>query len=312
MMKAIEVSNFTKKFGNITAVNDVSFSVNEGQIVGLLGPNGAGKTTTIRMITGVFPLNKDASLRIFGENIDTTHKSYNQNFGIVPEISNAYRDYSVWQNIRFNGRIYGMKPDVIKEQGKALLNTFQLSQKRDQRTKTLSKGLKQRLNFCMALIHDPKILIFDEPTSGLDPISVGILRDQIESFKQEGRTVLITTHDLSEAQRLCDKILIMNRGRIIADEEPEKLRQKIRPQLHIRIQFDSPLTQRQQEQVKSMFHPDILDSVLVAFSSGSPLDDLSAMHTYMKNEDLHLKKLKVDETSLEEIFIQLITEDEFQ
>ncbi len=309
---AVSALNFTKKFGDLIAVDNVSFSIKQGEIVGLLGPNGAGKTTTIRMITGVFPLNKNAKLKIFDKDIDPSNRSYKINFGIVPEISNAYRDYTVWQNIRFNAKIYGMNKKELQIRGIKLLKTFQLEDKSNKKTKSLSKGLKQRLNFCMALIHNPSILIFDEPTSGLDPISVNILRNQIEAFKNEGKSIFLTTHDLSEAQRLCDRILIMNKGKIIADEHPDVIREKFKPHLKILVKFQSKLSQSQLDNFNSVltFEKQIDDFFI--FSSKDPLNDISRLHNFVKEENLQIGKLKFKEPTLEEAFIHIINEDEFK
>jgi len=306
---AIEASSLTKKFEDLTAVDNISFSIQKGEIVGLLGPNGAGKTTTIRMITGVHPLNENAKLKIFDNEITEFRKSYKNYFGIVPEISNAYRDYTVWQNIKFNGKIYGMRKNEIQSRGHRLISTFQLQDKINVATKALSKGLKQRLNFCMALIHNPPILIFDEPTSGLDPISINILRKQMIALKNEGKTIFITTHDMLEAQRICDRILIMNKGRIIADEDPDVLRENFKPTLNIMFSFQSELSERQFNDLKKQFGVRKTENTTFIFSSEDPLRDLSLLQKFKKEENLQIEKLKFEETSLEEVFIDLIKGD---
>lgn len=307
---AIEVSHFSKRFEELIAVNDVSFTIPKGQIVGMLGPNGAGKTTTIRMMVGVFPLNKSAALHIFNKLINPNNRSYKKLFGIVPEISNAYRDYTVWQNISFNGSIYGLNKKQIKNRGNQLLKTFQLEDKSHFKTKNLSKGLKQRLNFCMALIHDPPILIFDEPTSGLDPISVNILRTQIKEFKKQGKTVFITTHDMNEAQRLCDRVLIMNRGRIIADEAPEVLQETFRPALNILVEFKSKISTLQAQKIIEQFPIDQHDEKLFEFSTKAVLEDIGRLQQFIQEEKIEIERIKFREATLEEIFISLIQEDE--
>ncbi|MBD3342564.1 MAG: ATP-binding cassette domain-containing protein [Candidatus Lokiarchaeota archaeon] len=308
--RAIEVYKFTKRFRDLVAVDNISFTVNKGEIVGLLGPNGAGKTTTIRMITGVYSLNKIASLKIFNYKINPSNRSYKNYFGIVPEVSNAYRDYSVWQNIRFNARIYGLDKRLIKQRGKELLKTFKLENKINQKTKGLSKGLKQRLNFCMALIHDPPILIFDEPTSGLDPISVKILRNQIQALKRVGKTIFLTTHDMAEAQRVCDRILIMNKGRIIADEHPDILREKVEPYLNILIKFQPNLSTSQLNILRDRLPFNKQEDDFFSISSKKPLRDISNLYDIVTEEDLNVEKLKFKEGTLEEAFIHLIKEDD--
>ena len=173
---AVRALNLTKKFGDLIAVNNVSFKIFEGEIVGILGPNGAGKTTTIRLLTGIFKLEGKASIEIFNEDITKNLSKYKINFGIVPEVSNAFSDFTVWQNLKFSGGIYGFPKEKIEKHSKKLLEQFGLIDKMHSKTKALSKGLKQRLNFCLALLHEPSILILDEPTSGLDPISVKLMK----------------------------------------------------------------------------------------------------------------------------------------
>ena len=239
---AIKVLNLIKIFGSLVAVNNVSFEINQGEIVGILGPNGAGKTTTIRLLTGVFQLENNAKIEIFGDDVIHNPTKYKKNFGIVPEISNAFSDYSVWQNLMFSGGIYGISKEEIEKRSKKLLTQFNLIDKMNSKTKALSKGLKQRLNLCLALLHDPPILILDEPTSGLDPISVNLMRNQILKLKEEGKTILITTHDMREAQNMCDRILIMNKGKIIADESPDTLREQFKSTSTILFKIDGVIS----------------------------------------------------------------------
>ena len=163
-------------------------------------------------------------MEIFGEDMAKKTLLCKSFFGIVPEISNAFLDYTVLQNLNFTGHLYGLSSPEIKKRSKTLLDQFDLINKGQALTKTLSKGLQQRLNFCIALLHDPPILIFDEPTSGLDPISVKVLREQIRQLRDGGKTILLTTHDMQEAQKICDRVLIINGGKIIIDESPDVLR----------------------------------------------------------------------------------------
>ena len=306
---AIKVINLIKRFGSLVAVNNVSFEINQGEIVGILGPNGAGKTTTIRLLTGVFQLETNARIEIFGDDITHNPTKYKKNFGIVPEISNAFSDYSVWQNLMFSGGIYGISKDEIEKRSKKLLTQFNLIDKMYSKTKTLSKGLKQRLNLCLALLHDPPILILDEPTSGLDPISVNLMRNRILKLKEEGKTILITTHDMREAQNMCDRILIMNKGKIIADESPDTLREQFKSTSTILFKIDGVISS-EQERILSKIVKLVKDkNGYHVFSSTNALRDISNLFQTSKENNIKISDLKIKETSLEEVFIHLIKDD---
>ena len=306
---AIKVLNLSKRFGGLIAVNNASFEIHQGEIVGILGPNGAGKTTTIRLLTGVFQLENNAKIEIFGKDITKNPSKYKKNFGIVPEISNAFSDYSVWQNLKFLGGIYGITKDTIEKRSKKLLSQFDLINRMHSKTKTLSKGLKQRLNLCLALLHDPPVLILDEPTSGLDPMSVNLMRDQILKLKEEGKTILITTHDMREAQNICDRILIMNKGKIIADQSPKTLREQFKSTSTILIKIEGVLSTEQEKNLSEIVKFVKEKSGYYVFSSDNALKDISNLYQASKENNIKISDLKIKETSLEEVFIHLIKED---
>lgn len=305
----IKVSNLVKRFEDLIAVNDVSFEIFEGEIVGILGPNGAGKTTTIRLLTGIFKLEDKASIEIFNEDITKNLSKYKKNFGIVPEVSNAFSDFTVWQNLKFSGGIYGFPKEKIEKRSKELLEQFGLIDKMHSKTKALSQGLKQRLNFCLALLHEPSILILDEPTSGLDPISVKLMRNRILQLKKEGKTILITTHDMQEAQTICDRILIMNRGKIIADECPDKIRERFKSTSTILFKIDGILSNEQKTSLMDTFDSIKEKNEYYSISSYDVLKDVSKLYKYSIENNLEISDFKVKETSLEEVFIHLIKED---
>ena len=306
---AIKVSNLVKRFEDLIAVNDVSFKIFEGEIVGILGPNGAGKTTIIRLLTGIFKLEDKASIEIFNEDITKNLNKYKINFGIVPEVSNAFSDFTVLQNLKFAGGIYGFPKKMIEKRSKELLEQFDLIDKIHSKTKALSKGLKQRLNFCLALFHKPPILILDEPTSGLDPISVKLMRNRIIQLKKEGKTILITTHDMEEAQTICDRILIMNRGKIIADESPDNIRERFKSTSTILFKIDGVLSKDQKTSLMDTFDNIKEKNEDYSISSYDVLKDISKLYNYSKENNLEICDFKVKETSLEEVFIHLIRED---
>ncbi len=310
---AIRAQNLRKSFGPLTAVDDISFSIKKQEIVGILGPNGAGKTTTIRLLTGLFRAHDGSSIQIFDEDMTTNPLLCKSLFGIVPEISNAFSDYSVNQNLQFMGMIFGLAKKEIKERSAALLQQYDLTDKAKTLTSSLSKGLKQRLNFCMALLHDPPILIFDEPTAGLDPISVRVLREQILHLRDAGKTILLTTHDMQEAQKICDRVLIINKGKIIVDETPDVLRAKFGSGRMIFFKPAADLPETLKVSLTTIFPREtslkLLKNGYYQCPSKEPVADIVKIHNFFKDNGISMSDLKLEETSLEEIFIQLIQKE---
>ena len=306
---AINATSLSKKFGDLLAVKNVSFKIPKGEILGILGPNGAGKTTIIRLLTGLFKLENGTKIEVFNKNIKNNPKEYKLNFGIVPEVSNAFSDYTVLQNLKFSAGIYGISSKKeIEKRSKKLLKQFDLMDKMHSKTKSLSKGLKQRLNFCLALIHEPPILILDEPTSGLDPMSTILVRKIILQLKEEGKTILITTHDMHEAQNFCDRVLILNKGEIIADENPDRLREQYKTPSTILFKFNSKnggLSDIQQTDLKNSFNTKKKNEYY-AISSNDAIKDISELYSYCSKNKLKISSLKITETSLEEVFLHLI------
>jgi ABC-2 type transport system ATP-binding protein len=232
----IEVSHVTKEFDTLRAVDDISFTVERGEIFGLLGPNGAGKTTTIRVLTGV--LEPDGGTAVIGGyDIQKNPLEAKQLMGIVPEMANAYIDLSPLKNLLFMGELYGIHKRKREEKAVQLLKLFGLYEKRHQKVKTFSRGMHQRVIVGMALVNDSHVLFLDEPTSGLDVESTRLIRSIIKQSKEEGKAVLLTTHNIQEADQLCDKIAIMNHGKIVAIERPEKLKRIVKSSTSVEVAF---------------------------------------------------------------------------
>jgi len=220
---AIEVSNLTKYYGKLLAVDQVSFEVKDKELFGLLGPNGAGKTTTIRMICGML---RPASGTIVVAGFDVSRKpeEVKQRIGLVPDISNLFGELSAKVNLEFMGKLYGLDKETRRERIDQVLELFQLKERQNDLVKYYSKGMHRRLTIAAALIHQPEILVMDEPTSGLDAQTARLVREIIIDLNKEGRTVLLTTHQIDEADRLCQRVGIIDRGHLIALNTPEELK----------------------------------------------------------------------------------------
>ncbi|GAH46813.1 unnamed protein product, partial [marine sediment metagenome] len=235
--KAIKVENLSKYFGEVHAVDEVNFSVNKGEIFGFLGPNGAGKTTTIRMMTGVLkPTN--GQIQIFEKNVWKDPIPIKQIIGNVPEMANVYPDLTGMQNLTLIGELYGVPKKINKERAEKLLKQFELFEKRNFKTRKYSKGMKQRLLLCMALMNDPIILFLDEPIVGLDVQSAKIIKQLLKEYNQNGTTIFLTTHDMEVANELCDRIAIINKGKIVSLDTPENLKKLFQEFQEIDISFN--------------------------------------------------------------------------
>jgi ABC-2 type transport system ATP-binding protein len=236
-MNVIQADHLKKSFGPVTAVNDVSLAVREGEIFGFLGPNGAGKTTTTRILTGVSPLDAGTA-SILGHDILTAAVQAKQGFGVVPETSNAYTDLTAWQNLMMMGELYGLARAQAARRSSDLLTTLGLLERKDQKVQAYSKGMKQRLILAMGLLHEPKLLFLDEPTSGLDVQSTQMILAMLRDMNRDGTTIFLTTHNMEEANRLCHRVAIIRSGSLIAVDAPEKLKMAIESVHRIDVSFD--------------------------------------------------------------------------
>ncbi len=218
-MKAIEVNNLTRDYNGLRAVDGISFSVDRGEIFGFLGPNGAGKTTTIKILTG--QLRPTAGWAcVAGWNVVTEREALKPQIGVVFEHQNIYENLSARDNLNFVARLYGVNPSMVDD----ALAQVGLADRAKEKTNNFSNGMKQRLLIARALLHCPQVLFLDEPTRGLDPTVARELRTFIASLADQGVTVFLTTHYMEEADRLCDRVAIINMGEIIAIARPEQLK----------------------------------------------------------------------------------------
>jgi ABC-2 type transport system ATP-binding protein len=226
-MNMIEVKNLTKKFGETTAVDALTFQVAEGEVFGLLGPNGAGKTTTIRMLCCLIS-KTSGEAQIAGYSIGNGADSLaiRKLIGLVPDNIGLYEELSAYENLDYYGKLYECSAGDRKEKIEYFLKMMDLWEKRAQPVSDFSKGMKQKVAIARALIHDPKLLFFDEPTANLDPESARVVRDFILKLKADGKTIFINTHNLAEAQRICDRIGIL-KTKLLAVNTPEQLEKTV-------------------------------------------------------------------------------------
>ncbi len=211
------IQNLRKNFGARCAVKDISFVVGKGETVGLLGPNGAGKTTAIAMICGIAKADA-GSVLLNNQAITPESRALKQRVGLVPQDLALYEELSAWANIELFGGLYGVTGPLLEQRGTAALQLVGLADRRCEAIKNFSGGMKRRVNIACALLHDPDLILMDEPTVGVDPQSRNAIFDNIETLKRQGKTLIYTTHYMEEAERLCDRIIIMDRGEIVAND----------------------------------------------------------------------------------------------
>jgi ABC-type multidrug transport system ATPase subunit len=224
---AIEVSSVTRWFGNLTAVDDLSFEVKKGEIFGLLGPNGAGKTTIINMILGLLKTNQ-GKIRVLGYDVASQTRQVYRWVGYVPQETNLYLDLSAEDNLWHHAALYCQDLKNAKDRMADLLNFTNLWQRRKDRVQTFSGGMKRRLALARALLHDPSVIFFDEPTLGVDVQGRFALWEHIQEQREEGKTFVISTNNMVEADTLCDRVLIIDHGKAIALDSPESLKAQTR------------------------------------------------------------------------------------
>lgn len=231
MTPIVEVHHLTKKFGEFTAVDDISFSIGEGEIVGLLGPNGAGKTTTIFMLLNMI-FSTHGTIRIFDMEYATSSEAILQQLNYSSTYVNMTRILSVWENLLVTAKLY-LVPHP-QEKVRQLAEKFEITDKLSTQYHALSDGEKTRVSLCKAFLNDPRLLLLDEPTASLDPDIAMYVRSEIASSRKRGMTVLITSHNMAEVEEICDRVLFIHHGNIIAEDTPESLAKKVR---QVRVNF---------------------------------------------------------------------------
>src|SRR6201993_1595224 len=248
---AIQVVDIVKRFGNFTAVDGVSFAVEEGEIFGLLGPNGAGKSTLIRMMTTLLEITSGAAL-IEGVDVRKDPDTARRSMGVIPQAMTSDGDLTVWENLSIYSKLYGISAEDREKSIDELLELVDLNQWRDAPARNLSGGMRRRLEIARGLVHRPKIFFLDEPTTGLDPVSRVAVWEMITNIKQKRNlTVLITTHYMDEADRLCDRIAIVDHGKLVALDTPRALKSSVPGSNVIEVQFAHTSPQRE-ERLRSL------------------------------------------------------------
>jgi ABC-2 type transport system ATP-binding protein len=306
----IVVENLTKKYGSQKAVDNLSFTVKTGEILGFLGPNGAGKTTTMKAITGfLYPDN--GQIYIGNYSVEKDQKEIKTRIGYLPESNPLYEDMYVLDYLRFAAKVQKIPKEDVDDKLLNVVQTCGLEKEKHKKISELSKGFKQRVGLAQALIHSPEVLILDEPTVGLDPNQIKEIRELIKQIGKE-KTVILSSHILAEVEATCDRILIINRGKIVADGSTAELRNQAQGKEVLKVKFDGGDVNAIYEslsKIKGVHLVDIMDAEKRMFEVQGNADSELAKHTFnmcVKNKWV-LTQLTPVETKLEDIFMELTT-----
>jgi lipooligosaccharide transport system ATP-binding protein len=296
----ISARGLRKTFGDFIAVDGIDFEVKRGEAFGILGPNGAGKSTTMRMIAST-SLRSGGDLEILGKDPNSHGPEIRAHLGVVPQQDNLDRELKVWENLYIYGRYFGLSRKFMKSKIEELIEFAQLEDKRNSKTEELSGGMKRRLTIARALVNDPDILMLDEPTTGLDPQARHVLWDRLFRLKEQGVTLVITTHYMDEAEQLCDRLVVMDKGKIMAEGSPAELIKKYSSKEVLEVRFGSSQNTAAAEKLSGMGdRTEILpDRILIYAENGEEILE--------KIVKLGLSPLTslVRRSSLEDVFLRL-------
>ena len=293
----IEARKLTKRYGEFVAVDGIEFTVARGETFGFLGPNGAGKSSTMRMIGAVSPAS-DGTLCVLGLDPDRDGPAIRQRLGVVPQEDNLDQELDVGENLQVYGRFFGLPRDEIRRRIDELLEFVQLSDRREARVDSLSGGMKRRLTIARALVNEPELILLDEPTTGLDPQARHALWDRLYRLKQRGVTLVLTTHYMDEAEQLCDRLVIMDRAKIVAEGSPRELIERFVEREVVELRFGEGDAAPSLDGLAG--HVEVLqDRVVIGTDDGDRVVD--ALHA----RGLHPETVLVRRATLEDVFLRL-------
>lgn len=296
----IRAKNLTKKYKDFVAVDGIEFEVKRGESFGLLGPNGAGKSTTMKMISSVSQ-RTGGELTILGKEPNTHGPEIRAHLGVVPQKDLLDRELKAWENLFTYGRYFGLSRKFLKQKVEELLEFAQLTEKRNSKADDLSGGMQRRLAIARGLVNEPEILMLDEPTTGLDPQARHILWDRLFRLKEQGVTLVITTHYMDEAEQLCDRLIVMDKGKIMAEGSPAALIKQYSSKEVVEVRFGTDKNEKFAPQLEELADRiEVLpDRILLYTEKGEEL------LTRIVDAGLHPMTSLVRRSSLEDVFLRL-------
>ncbi len=305
----VKLSNISKSFDDTLAVDSANFSIDKGEFFGLLGPNGAGKTTLINMLIGLANPT-EGTAEVFGYDINHDYRQVHSFIGFAPAEANLDREFNIYDNLRFHAGYNGIPPREQGELAEQQLKKFDLWEKRDDKPYELSTGMRKKLLFARAMIFDPRIVILDEPTAGLDLETKEAVQSNIKKITEEGVTILFTTHQIDEAERLCDRVAIMNEGKVIEIGPPAKLLESGQGDL-VRIKLSEEIESLPNELGRNGYSTRLnreeAEVKATAANGGEAAADIMSV---LHGKGIATKEVHVEKASLEDLFLQLTSGEE--
>lgn len=304
-MKIVQINNVYKSFGDNIALDNLNLGIEEGEIFGLLGPNGAGKSTTINILSGLIKEDK-GSIKLFNKDIQKDSNEIKQNMGIVPQDLAIFEDLTAYENVSFFASLYGLRGNDKKEKVLNALAFSGLSEKAKVKAKTFSGGMKRRLNIACAISHLPKLIIMDEPTVGIDPQSRNHILNAIKQLNKQGTTVIYTTHYMEEAEILCDRMCIIDKGAVIAQGTSETLKDIISDKNTVMIGLKdiSKANERKLLEIKGVEEVHFKDNMLQVISKKEVIC-LDKVIAYLAEAGASIMEVKTHTPNLEDVFLNL-------
>ncbi|WBW98931.1 ABC transporter ATP-binding protein [Oceanirhabdus sp. W0125-5] len=304
-MSMIEVKGLIKKFKDVTALDCVDFSVEEGEIIGLLGPNGAGKSTFINILCGLISRDK-GEVKIFGKDINKEIRKIKRDIGVVPQDIAIYGDLTAYENVKFFASLYGIRGKKAHECVMEALKFVELDDKAKLKPSTFSGGMKRRLNIACAIAHSPKLIFMDEPTVGIDPQSRNHILQSVRKLNERGTTVVYTSHYMEEVEEVCGRIFILDHGKVIADGTKQELTTLITDykEINISVGLIDEEVLKEMKNIKGIENVKLDDNV-ISITSDKNKDNMNEILDYLRTKKIGIRSIQMNEPNLETVFLSL-------
>lgn len=304
-MKVLEVNNLTKKFKDLTAVDNINFSIEDGEIYGLLGPNGAGKSTVINMICGLISSDM-GEIKILKSDIKKNMNSTKKNIGLVPQSVAVYWELTALENVKFFGSLYGLKGKELEEKSLEALEFVGLTDRIKEPCRNFSGGMSRRLNIACAIVHKPKIIIMDEPTVGIDPQSRNHILNSVKKLNKMGSTIIYTSHYMEEVEEICSKVGIMDHGKLISEGTKEELKALITDYNYIKVNVNNieNLDIEKFKNINGINNINIKENTII-FENNKDMINMDKIMRVFVDNNISIKKINTVMPNLEDVFLKL-------
>ncbi len=304
-MKILSINNLEKRYGDFTAVDNITLEVNEGEIFGFLGPNGAGKSTTINIVSGLIK-SSAGEVNIFNKPLKKFEKEIKKKIGVVPQTLAIYSELSAEENIKFFASIYGVKGEELKQAVEYALEFTGLIEHRKTKAKNFSGGMMRRLNIACGIAHKPKLVIMDEPTVGIDPQSRNHILESVKELNRNGCTIIYTSHYMEEVENICDRIAIIDKGKIIAEGTKEELISLISDiqSLEVQVGDISLINEKELKGIKGVKNITVKEDI-VTINSQREVTNLNLIIEFLTSKNINIKNIGYKEIDLETVFLNL-------